>query len=341
MKGVVFLGKSQCVVKELTTPEPSLGQVLVRLKAAGLCGSDLHLYRGLSKEEAERRGDRVPGHEPAGVVERVGQGVSRVKVGDRVSVYHYLGCGHCKYCASGYLPWCREARGYGGAVNGAHADFLLADERNCVPLPAPLTFGDGAFIACAGGTAYSALKKLALTSGQTILVVGLGPVGLSAVLLAKAMRARVIGVDLVQERLELAHKLGAQAALPAAAAPVAALQRLTDGQGVDAAIETSGSTDGRRNLLAALRRGGRAAFLGVGSREPVINPTDLIHRQLTLMGSFVLPLGMAWELVEFLVNHQLSFEPAVTHRFRIEQAPEAYRLFETGKTGKVMFVWEG
>jgi len=341
MKGVVFLGDLRCVVKDLPRPEPGMGQVLVRMKASGICGSDLHILRGVTPEEARRRGDRIPGHEPAGVVEEVGGGVQQVKIGDRVSVYHYLGCGHCPYCASGYLQWCPKTRGYGGAVDGAHADFILTDERNCVPLPEPLTFGDGAFIACAGGTAYSALKKLDLSSGETVAVFGLGPVGLSGVLLAKAWGCRVVGVDIVKERLELALKLGAETALDAGQEDIVdALHRITGGEGVDAAFETSGSTQGRRSLVAALRRGGRAAFVGVGSSEPVINPTDMIGRQLTLMGSFVLPLGMAWELVRFLLSHRLSFEPAVTHRFPIEEASEAYRLFATGKTGKVVFVWE-
>jgi propanol-preferring alcohol dehydrogenase len=202
-------------------------------------------------------------------------------------------------------------------------------------------FGDGAFVACAGGTAYSALKKLAPNSGETVAVFGLGPVGLSAVLLAKAMGARVVGVDLIDRRLELARELGANEVIHAGSEDVAAaLQRLTEGEGVEGAIEASGSTEARRSLVAALRRGGRAVFLGVGSKEAVINPTDLVSRQLTLMGSFVLPLWMAWELVAFLVKHQLSFEPAVTYRFPLEQAPEAYRVFDAGGTGKVVFVWE-
>ena len=341
MKGVVFLGERRCAVKDFPRPEAGPGQVLVRMKWAGICGSDLHVYRELTKEAAQERGDRVPGHEPSGVVEQIGEGVKQIEVGDRVSVYHYLGCGRCKYCAQGYLQWCSKTKGYGGPVDGAHADFILTDERNCIHLPDPLTFGDGAFIACAGGTAYSALKKLAPTSGETVAVFGLGPVGMSGVLLAKAMGTRVIGLDIAEERLELAQKLGADEVVDAAQDDVAAaLRRVTDGEGIDAALEASGSTEGRRNIVTSLRRGGRAVFLGVGSTEAVINPTAIIGSQLTLMGSFVLPLWMSWELVQFLVDHKLSFEPAVTHRFAIEQADEAYRLSELGTTGKVVFEWD-
>lgn len=337
----MFLGERRCAVKEFLCPQPGPGQVLVRMKVAGICGSDLHVYRELSEQAAQAQGDRIPGHEPSGVVERVGAGVERVQVGDRVSLYHYLGCGHCQLCAEGYLQWCAQARGYGGPVDGAHADFVLADERNCIRLPESLTFDDGAFIACAGGTAYSALKKLAPAIGETIAVFGLGPVGLSAVVLAKAMGARVFGVDVVEQRLELARAMGAAEVLHAGKDDAAAaLRRLTNGAGVHAAIEASGSTQGRRSLIPSLRRGGRAVFLGVGSTEPVINPTSIIGNQLTLMGSFVLPLWMAWELVGFLVHHQLCFEPAVTHRFAIDDADEAYRLSEAGRTGKVVFAWD-
>jgi propanol-preferring alcohol dehydrogenase len=341
MRGVVFLGERECAVKELPRPEPGIGEVLVRSRAAGICGSDLHVYRALTREKAQQQGDRVPGHEPSGVVERVGEGVARVKPGDRVSVYHYLGCGRCNYCASGYLQWCRQARGYGGPVDGAHADYILTDERNCVPLPEPLTFGDGAFIACAGGTAHSALKKLAPAHGETLAVFGLGPVGLSGVLLGHAMGARVIGVDVAEERLVLARSIGAAHVIHAGQEdPVAALKRLTEDEGIATGIEASGSAGGRRSLVASLRRAGRAVFLGVGSDEAVLNPTEIINRQLTLMGSFVLPLGMAWELVRFLVEHGVSFEPAITHRFPIDQAAEAYRVADGGRSGKVIFAWE-
>ena len=341
MRAVVFTDQCECVVKELPDPQPGLGEVVVRMKSSGICGSDLHLYRGMSAEEAQRRGDRVPGHEPSGVVERVGEGAEKVKPGDRVTVYHYLGCGHCEYCAEGYLQWCRQTRGYGGAIDGAHADLILADERNCVPLPEALTFGDGAFIACAGGTAYSALNKVAPALGDTVAVFGLGPVGLSGVVLAKTMGARVIGVDLIEERLELARKLGAETVIHATEEDVvAAAGRFTDGHGVDGALETSGSAGARRDLVASLGRGGKAAFMGVGSNEDCLNPTALINRQLVLMGSFVLPLWMAWDMVKFMVDQHVSFEPAVTHRFPLEAAPEAYRLADKGRTGKVVFEWE-
>ena len=118
MKGVVFPGDRKTEVREFPKPEPGPGQVVVRMKVAGLCGSDLHLYQQTSAQRAGN--DTIPGHEPGGVVESVGAGVDTVRVGDRVSVYHYLGCGHCKQCLAGYIQWCPERRGYGGPSHGGH-----------------------------------------------------------------------------------------------------------------------------------------------------------------------------------------------------------------------------
>jgi len=339
MKGVVFLGDRRAVVKDFPEPEPGLGEVLVRMKATSICGSDLHVYRR-SADHFKGREDRIPGHEPSGVVEAVGDDVNKIKVGDRVCINHYRGCGHCIQCAGGYFQWCKEARGYGGPIHGSHGDFILTDERNCVVMPESVSFTDGAFIACAGGTAYSAMRKLNVSGNTTLTVFGLGPVGLSAVLLAKAMGGTVIGVDVIAERVSLAKRIGADAVINAQKDDVVdTIRQLTTDDGCDLAFEASGSAAGRINAVKCLRRGGKAAFVGVGSDESVINPTWIIGRELTLMGSFVLPLQQSYDLVNFLAQRKLSFEPLVTHSFPIEAGEEAYRIADESRTGKVAFVW--
>jgi len=340
MRGVVLLGSDECCVKEFPDPVPGHGEVRVKMMATGICGSDLHLYH-MDKDRARKRGDRIPGHEPCGIVDEIGHGVEKVKVGDRVVVNHYLGCGHCVHCASGNIMWCKEARGYGGAIDGSHADFAIADERNCVLMPDSISFIDGAFVACPGGTAYSSMRKLDVKAGDTVAIFGLGPVGLSGVVLAKAMGGKVIGVDIVDERTKLAMQLGADVVVNAQKEdPVSAIRNITGGQGAGLAFEASGSAKGRSDIVSCLRRAGKAVFVGAGSSEKVINPGQLIGSQLTLMGSFVLPLWMTWEMVNFLNDQKVSFEKTVTHRFSIEEAPEAYRIFDEGKTGKVVFQWD-
>lgn len=338
MKGVVFLGDRRAVVKEFPVPEPGRGEVLVKMEATGICGSDLHVYRQRAEHFAGRP-ERIPGHEPSGTVVAVGEGVEHVRIGSRVCVNHYRSCGHCKFCASGYFQWCRSARGYGGPIDGSHAEYLIADERNCVPLLEGVSFADGAFVACAGGTAYSALKKLGVSGETTLAVFGLGPVGLSGVLLGKAMGGKVIGVDVVPERIELARQVGADVVVDATQEdPVNVLCEVASPDGCDLVFEASGSQEGRQNAVKSLRRGGKAVFCGVGSPEPDLNLTEIIGRELTLMGSFVIPLGMSYELVQFLAAKRLSFEPLVTHRFPFEAGAEAYRVADASRAGKVLFV---
>jgi propanol-preferring alcohol dehydrogenase len=305
------------------------------MKAAGLCGSDLHIYRQTAEQ---RRGkDIIPGHEPSGVVEELGAGVRGLSIGDRVAVYHYRGCGHCPHCLGGDVMWCSERKGYGSHVHGADAEFLLTDARNCVPLPAELSFAHGAFIACTAGTAYSAMRKLGVSGLDTIAVFGQGPVGLSGLLVARAFGAKVIAVEPVAERRALAEKLGADTVLdPTRTEIVEALQRQTGGEGVDMVFETSGSSSAREAAVEGLRRGGKAAFVGLGSREKTLDLSSIIGRQLTLIGSFVMPVRYCWDLARFIVEHKLPLEDMITHRFSLEEAPEAFRVFDGGTTGKVV-----
>ena len=339
MKGIVFLGERKAIVKDFPDPEPGFGEVAIGMKATGICGSDLHVYRS-SAEHFNGRENRIPGHEPSGVVEAIGEGVAHVKVGDRVCINHYLGCGHCIRCAAGYFQWCPEARGYGGPIDGSHADFVLADERNCVVMPESVSFTDGAFIACAGGTAYSAMCKLDVSGSAALAIFGLGPVGLSGVLMAKAMGGYVIGVDVIDERVELAKRIGADTVINAQREnALDAIRQVAGADGCDLAFEASGSSAGRINAVKCLRRGGKAAFVGVGSNEPIINPTEIIGRELTLMGSFVLPLQQSYDLVSFLERRKLSFAPIVTHRFAITDGVEAYQVADGARTGKVVLAW--
>lgn len=216
MRGVVPLGAGRVEVREVPDPRPGPGEAVVALRNAGICGSDLHTAHK-SWEEIGERQNLVIGHEASGVVAEVGAGVSRALVGTRVSVYHYLGCGVCRHCLAGEIVFCNSKRGYGWHVHGADADYLLTDARNCCPLPDTLTHLDGSFLACAAGTAYAALRKLEAMPGAPLCaVVGLGPVGLAAALLARAMGWQVIGLDRIAERRAYAEAQGITTVAPPA-----------------------------------------------------------------------------------------------------------------------------
>ena len=338
MRGVVFLGDRRAEVRDFPDPEPGPDEVVVQLKVSGLCGSDLHSYRQTAEQRAGQ--DTIPGHEPSGIVASVGAAVNTVQVGDRVSVFHYRGCGHCKHCLAGNIQWCAERRGYGGPIHGAAADYILSDARNCLPLPPELTFAHGALMACAAGTAFSAMRKLQVSGEDTLAIFGQGPVGLCGLVMAKAMGGRVIGVEPLAERRAVSTALGADETIdPTGTDVLTAIRDLTHGEGADLAFETSGTAAGQNGAVDGLRLGGKAAFVGFGVREKTLNPAQFIGRQLTLMGSFVMPIYMYWDLADFIIEHDVPLEQMITHRFSIEEAPEAFRLFDSGKTGKVILEW--
>ncbi len=345
MRGVAFLGDRQCELIESPIPEVGYGEVLIQLEAAGICGSDLHVYRGSA---AGANPTLMRGHEPCGVVVSLGPGARRLRLGDRVMVYQHQGCGVCYTCASGEPVACQnDKKTVGANVSGAFAEYIVAPERFCVPLPKELSVESGAVLACAGSTAYGALRRIDARPGECVAVFGLGPVGLSAVALARGMGLDVVGIDVVDERLELARRLGANRVVNGGSEEVVeAIRRFAAGcgygsDGVDCAVEASGSSAARDALTRALRRGGRGAFVGVGPNEPVIDPSRVLNRALKLLGSIVFPVGWMWDAARFCAVRRVSLDPVVTERFSLTDAKEAFQVADAGKGGKVIFSFEG
>ena len=346
MKGVVLPGNRRLEFREFPVPEPGQGQVLVRMKASSLCGSDLRaIYRPTDQgtgPEAYR--GVIAGHEPCGIIEKVGPGVSRYKAGDRVVMYHIAGCGECPDCHGGWQISCSsESRAaYGWQRNGGHAEFLLTQEHTLVPLPDQLTNLDGAMVACGLGTAYAACLRAAVSGRDTVLITGLGPVGLAVAMLCKALGARVVGTDTVADRRDLAQKLEVCEVVSADGADSlrAALMETSGGHGFEVAIDCSGSGEARHLCLDAARQWGRVVFVGEGGSVTFAPSPLLIHKQITLHGSWVCSMPQMIDLVEHLVRWNLHPDRMVTHTFSLDQAREAYELFDAGKTGKVAIVWE-
>ena len=344
MNGVVFLGDRRLEMREFPVPEPGHGQVLVRMRASSLCGSDLRaIYRTSNWGTGpEAYTGVIGGHEPCGIIERVGPGVRRFSAGDRVIIYHIAGCGLCRDCRSGWMISCsRPGRAaYGWQRDGGHADLLLAEERTLVPLPAELTYLDGAMVACGVGTAYAACLRASVSGRDTVLITGLGPVGLGMALLCRAMGARVVGVEAVPERLAQARELGFSDVIsPLEAYANDKLRALTGERGFEVAIDCSGNADARSLCLELAREWGRVVFVGEGGTVSFAPSPLLLHKQLSLYASWVCSVPQMEDLTELLVRWDLHPERLVTHRFPLEAAKEAYELFDSGKTGKVAITW--
>lgn len=341
MQAAFLPGGSRVELKDVPDPEPDYGQVRIAMRASTICGSDLRaIYREHLGEGPEAYQGVVGGHEPAGRVESVGEGVQRIRTGDRVVVYHISGCGQCDECRKGYQISCLSPQraAYGWQRDGGHATYMIADERDCLVLPDSLTFIDGACVACGFGTAYEALRRIDVSGNDSLLITGLGPVGLAAGLMARKLGSPlVIGVDPSAARRELALKLGAvnEAFEPGSEE----IQRLLP-RGADAGIDCSGSGRGQLATIDGTRAWGRVALVGEGG---VIDGLDvshaIIHKQLTIHGSWVTSTGHMAELLQQLDRWGLHPEEVVTETFPLERAAEAYAAADAAQTGKVSIVW--
>jgi threonine dehydrogenase-like Zn-dependent dehydrogenase len=222
------------------------------------------------------------------------------------------------------------------------AEYVLAEEKDLVLLPDSLTYTDGAQVACGFGTVYEGLEKIGVCGNDAVLVVGLGPVGLAAAMLAKAMGAnKVIGVDTVKERMDIAMEKGlCDHVLMSDAEALEKIKALTGGEGVERAVDCSGNTHGRQLAIRAARKWGKIVFIGEGGTVEFNPSPDIIHEQKTVYGSWVTNIWRMEELVERLVRWGIHPEDLVTHRFPLEKASEAFSLMAEGKCGKVAVVFD-
>jgi threonine dehydrogenase-like Zn-dependent dehydrogenase len=348
MRGVVFLGERKVELRSFPDPTPGPGEVVLEMKASGMCGSDLKFYRAApgAAQAALGLGDLqepfIGGHEPCGVVVARGAGVSEKEapIGQRVMDHHYAGCGICAHCRVGWSQLCRKGiTVYGVTAHGGHADYLKVPARTIVELPEELSFAEGAAVACGTGTAFGALKRMKLCGGDTLAVFGQGPVGISATVLGVAMGARVIAVETSKERARLAGQFGAEAVIdPSMEDPVDALRELTHGAGVDLSIDCSGVAAARRAAARCVKTWGTACYVGEGGDVTLDVSPDLLRRQVTLIGSWTFSATGMQECAQFIAKKRIPLERIFSHRWRLEQADEAYKSFDTQTTGKGVFL---
>jgi 2-desacetyl-2-hydroxyethyl bacteriochlorophyllide A dehydrogenase len=345
MKGIVFKGNREIELMEFPDPTPGPGEVVLEIKASGMCGSDLKFYRAAGGASSlglgsSHSGPLIAGHEPCGVVVAIGPDVSpkQARIGQRVMQHHYRGCGACDHCSTGWMQLCIEgvAEVYGATGHGAHAKYMKCPARTLVPLPDALSFSAGAAISCGTGTAWGALQRLTLTGEQTIAVFGQGPVGLSATLLASQMGARVIALDVSDERLSRAKAFGAHDLINPLQTPdvVSAIRDLTHGRGAHASLDASSSPEARAQAVRCVRTWGKACFVGEGDSVTLDVSSDLLRRQVTLIGSWTFSTVGQAQCAEYVADRGIELDRLFTHQWRLDQAVEAYALFDKQSSGK-------
>jgi threonine dehydrogenase-like Zn-dependent dehydrogenase len=340
MKGAYLPGNSTVEFRDIPIPRPGHGQALVRMKACTICGSDIRaIYREHVGKGPEGYQGVVAGHEPCGRIVETGPGLKRFRKDDRVIVYHISGCGVCHDCRMGYMISCSSPHraAYGWQRDGGMAEYILCDEKDLVALPDELSYADGAQVACGFGTVFEAINKIGVSGADSVLVVGLGPVGLATLMLCKAMGAGpLIGIESNPYRIDLAKKLGlADHVLSPGPGNVEEVRALTGGNGVEKAFDASANDAGRATAIRAARQWGKIAFVGEGNSVSFNPSPDIIHPQKSIYGSWVTSIWLMEDLVEYLVRWRIHPDILVTHRFPLEKAGEAYELMAEGACGKV------
>lgn len=348
MKGAILIpGGRKVELKSFDIPEPGHGEVLIKVKASSICGSDLRgIYRNYEGRPEERYNDVICGHEPAGQIVEVGPGVKRFKSGDRVALYHVSGCGVCRDCREGNMISCEapepERAAYGWQRNGGMAEYLVADEKTCILIPDGLSYIDGAIVSCGFGTAYEAIINCNASGDDRILITGLGPVGLAVGMIARAIGAKqVIGVDISEDRAALAREIGAvtDTVVGGGDEALEKIMELTGGTGCELTYDCSGATPARELALKSTRRWGTCGLVGAGGRLDVdFDDVGILFKSLTIKSRWVTTVGHMEDLMEKLVLWGIRPEDTVTDTFSLDEVDEAFRVADEGKGGKVSVV---
>lgn len=343
MKAVYFLGDRKLEVRDVPDPTPGPGDVILEIKASGMCGSDLKYYRAVDGADSiglGKKSDRpiIAGHEPCGVVVEAGKGVwsPLAKIGTRVMNHHYAGCGCCHQCRGGWTQMCDDgSTTFGANGDGAHAKYMKVPADSLISLPEDLSFQAGAAISCGTGTAWGGLDRLGLRGNETIAIFGQGPVGLSGTQLAAAMGARVIALDFDAGRLQRAKEFGASEIIDARRDDaVTAIKDLTGGHGAECTMDCSGTAVARSSAIKSARKWGRVVFLGEGGDVTIDVSNDMNRKQLSVFGSWTFSKNGQAACANFVSERKLDVDSLFTHSWSLEKADEAYRLFDTQTTGK-------
>ena len=297
---------------------PGPGEILLRVKAAGICHSDAHYRSGVGST----RHPLTLGHEVAGVVEAVGAGVATPRIGDRVCLHYLVTCGDCPDCRAGREQFCTAGEMIGKDRDGGYAQFIRVPARNAHPLPAEIPFEQGAILMCSSATALHALRKARVASGETVAVYGVGGLGISAVQLARALGASaVFAVDVNRGKLALAGRLGAVPIDAKSGDPVTVIRAATAGRGVDAALELIGSARAMEQALQSLAPQGRAALAGLTQERLSVAPyRDILGREAEIIGVSDHLAAEIGELMQFVARGELDLRQAVTRVVPLEAA---------------------
>ncbi len=331
MKAAVYRGVNDVRLEEVPVPEIGRGEMLVRVHTCGICGTDLKKIA-----TGSHSAPRVFGHETAGVVAKVGDGVRAFAVGERVVVFHHIPCRECYYCRHKTFAQCATYKKVGCTAGfepsgGGFSEYVrVMDwivEKGTVRIPDGVSFEQASFVEPVN-TCMKGIQTLRLEPGESVLVIGQGPIGLKLAVLAKQAGARVITSDLYAARLTIAKTFGLNLTIDASKADVGkTVRELTEGRGADAVILAVGGSGLIRPAMDTTRPGGRVLLFAQTARgEATIDPAAVCMEEKALLGSYSAAVDLQEESVRFVMNREMDLERLISHRFPLEHAVEALQL---------------
>ncbi|MEM3700918.1 MAG: zinc-binding dehydrogenase [Candidatus Bathyarchaeia archaeon] len=312
-------------------PIPTLDaeDVLVNVKASGICHSDINYREGISPV------GKLPiilGHEIAGIISEVGPHVWTVDKGDRVCVHYVLSCGKCSFCITGKDNLCEHYKMIGKDVDGGFAEFIKVPVRNVLKLPNSIPFEQGAIIGCAVSTAFHALRRGRVNIGETVVIYGVGGVGIHAVQLAAKVfgAGKVIAVDISEEKLKIAKKVGADEVVNAIKEkPMERIKEITNGKLSDVALDFVGSTFTIEEAINCVGKGGRMLIVGIGSEEITVSPyKTIIGKEIEIIGVNDHLESEMIQLVNLVDSKKIDLSTSITHRVQLEDVNYGMEMLE-------------
>ncbi|MCS7232672.1 MAG: galactitol-1-phosphate 5-dehydrogenase [Synergistetes bacterium] len=340
MRAVVFHGPGDMRYEMVPKPIPKEGEVCIKVKFAGICGSDVEEYK-IGSDRA------IPpiifGHEFSGEIVEVGPGVSKDRVGQRVSVNPMLYCGKCYYCQRGWINLCPYRRSVGRTLgvekkrcDGAFAEYVCVPEFALVPLHEEVSFEEGALLEPLS-VCLSAAKEGNFEKGENVAVIGAGPIGLMILEFLKVLGSgKIVVTDVVDFKLEVAKKLGADYVLNVKDEPVESLLGLVDKVGFDRVIVAAGVPSALKDSFKLVRNGGDIVLVGIIRKNVEVNPVEIVGRKLTIYGSYMFTNEM-YEVMNYIAQRKLDVKSMITSVCSLEEVPEAFRkLSADGEEIKVL-----
>jgi threonine 3-dehydrogenase len=324
---------------DIEAPRPGPNDVIVDVRAASICGTDLHIFDWDGWAQRTIPPGMAVGHEFAGVIAEIGAEVTGLAVGDRVSAEGHITCGHCRNCRAGQRHYCRNAEGIGVNRPGAFADQIAVPAVNVFPLPDDISDEIGSILDPLGNATHTALSFDLV--GEDVLITGAGPIGLMATAIARHVGARYIVVtDVNDYRLALAEQMGADRAVHVGESPLEAVEmELGMVEAFDVGLEMSGVPSALSDILRTINHGAKIALLGIPSGPFEIDWNQVIFKGLTLKGIYGRRMFETWYKMTSMLHSGLDITPVITHHFPVEKFDEAFEAVRGGRAGKVILDW--